>query len=400
YNISDKYKKYFSDVNNKSWENIKYYTEHSDNSKWKGSCYGLACVQILAKSGLLKVSDIEKNAGSLYDLSAPKDNENVESLINFYHLQQYTENGDKKLKSMLASMSNSARVDKVIDFAKKAQNGDTPALLVFNFSSNKNEGKLKEAHAVVIYGIEYGDWTIDKCGDKYDCRILISDSNTTGFDKDYCMYINTKNHSWEIPYYDNNGMGYCKNTNSRNDSYAQIQYVTNDLAFIDQLQYASSDTKPTEETPDYSSISINTSDTSFGVSYYENNSSGINSSVIDLIYFGSSINGAGDNTVNAILPTADVSYEYDAKDKADFNTVIDYTNSRLGADVKNGSYAVYKPDKSVEFHGDNSEYSLSMILNKGYHPTDWYKIKVSGDNADNALLRVTDEGYVLESDNL
>ncbi|MCD7891847.1 MAG: dockerin type I repeat-containing protein [Ruminococcus sp.] len=54
----------------------------------------------------------------------------------------------------------------------------------------------------------------------------------------------------------------------------------------------------------------------------------------------------------------------------------------------------------MEFAGEDSDYTLSMVLNDDYHATDWYKVNVSGEGADYAKLAVSDEGYVLTSDGL
>ena len=403
YRISDKHKDYFSKVNNKSWEKIRYRTEKSNDESediWNGSCYGLACVEILVKMGEIAAEEIQADASCLHDLDVPKDNADVESIINFYQLQQYTTIGENNLTLMLSYMSNKQRVDKVISAAEEAQNGGVPSLLVFDYSKNKSQ-KIRVAgrHAVVAYGIEYGEWTIEASGNTYNCRILISDSNVDGFQDDNCMYIDTENYYWEIPYYDKNGMGLC--TNKNKNEYAQIVYITNDLAFIDQMSY--SEDKNTES---ISKISIDTADTAFNVSYYSDDpDSSVNSSDdFELIYYGGSAADAEENiygeTVNALLPTADVAYEYDTKDITAFKTAVDYTESRMTADVSNGSYAIYQPNESVEFVGEDSDYTLSMILNEGYYSTDWYKIEVTGENAAEAKISVSDAGYILSSDSL
>ena len=41
-----------------------------------------------------------------------------------------------------------------------------------------------------------------------------------------------------------------------------------------------------------------------------------------------------------------------------------------------------------------------MTLNDGYHPTDWYKISVSGEDSNNSRLEISGNGYILISDSL
>ncbi len=405
YHISDEYKKIYQNLDNKHYESIKNRTQikSGEKDKWSGSCYGLACLEILVKSGKILPQSVYDGAESLYQIPTPKENEKVESLINFYHLQQFTEYGEKKLNSIASITSTEERVNQAIAAAEKAQESGKPALLVFDYSKNKSSNSM-EAHAVVIFGIEHGEFPIESSGVTYDSRILISDSNTFGFNDDCCMYFDSKTHEWEIPYY-NKGMDYCNSSKKGKEKIAQIKYVTDDTDFMDFMRL--SEKLPDTDEPDYANISINSAASNIGeISYYGESTGGINAAEeVELIYHGGAIGDTSDTeedkeTVNALLLNAGASYEYDSRGISDFDTVLDYPESRLEADVTNGSFAVYVPDKSVAFEGENSSYNLSMVLNEGYHPTDWYKIEVSGDEANTGEITVTDEGYVFKSDGL
>lgn len=405
YHISDEYKKIYENLDNKHYESIKNRTQikSGEKDKWSGSCYGLACLEILVKSGKISPESVYSEAESLYQIPVPKENEEVESLINFYHLQQFTEYGEKKLSAIAGITSAEERVNLAIAAAEKAQESGKPALLVFDYSKNKSSNSM-EAHAVVIFGIEHGEFPIASSGVTYDSRILISDSNTFGFNDECCMYFDSETHEWEIPYY-NKGMDYCNSSKKGKEKTAQIKYVTDDTDFMDFMHL--SEKLPDTDEPSYANISINSAASDIGeISYYGESTGGINAAEeVELIYHGGAIGDTSDaeedkETVNALLLNTEASYEYDSKGISDFETVLDYPESRLEADVTNGSFAVYVPDKSVSFEGKNSSYNLSMILNEGYHPTDWYKIEVSGDKADTGEITVTDEGYVFKSDSL
>lgn len=173
-------------------------------------------------------------------------------------------------------------------------------------------------------------------------------------------------------------------------------FVTNDVNLIN---YPKSNIGVSDISVD-SIISINSESFDYAVSYYKENSGSYESDVCDLIYCSNGFGGDGDDNIYAILPDADVSYEYFEKSTGEFDTTVEYTNSSLTADVSNGDYAIYIPDESVEFAGEDSDYTLSMVLNDDYHATDWYKVNVSGEGADFAKLTVSDEGYVLTSDGL
>jgi hypothetical protein len=154
-----------------------------------------------------------------------------------------------------------------------------------------------------------------------------------------------------------------------------------------------------------STINIKSSTASFGVAYYDQNiPDGISDEDCELIFYGSlnmSANDSGSrHTISAILPQADRPYEYFEKKYTAFDTTLNFTNSALRVNAANGLYAVYQPDEAVSFYGNQSDYLISMVLNEGYYPTDWYKIQVQGVNADSAELRVHKDGYVLSGGNL
>ena len=123
--------------------------------------------------------------------------------------------------------------------------------------------------------------------------------------------------------------------------------------------------------------------------------------MFELEFFYDNIGGdTADSPITAYLPTSDTPYEYFESSLNAFETTIEYTNSRFTADVSEGIYAVYIPDKSVEFSGNSSDYTLGAVLNTGYHSTGWYDISVSGENADKAKLEVNANGYIFTSDSL
>lgn len=397
YSISGEMKKQLdSRAENLEWD--KVVEKVSGNVKWDGSCFGLSAVEILAKTGKLDVSNIDRNATCLYDWSSPKNNQKVESIINYYHMLQYSDVFESKSNKFM-NMTNKRKIDSLINMVSDVEKGGNPVLVGFNFTESPSSKKCNKGHAVVAYGLEYGSWSYSE---RYNCRILISDSNVTGFENDNCIYINTENYHWEIPFYQEKYYN-CKNTNQSNkdNPLAQIRMATNDLNLIDTFGYLRNG-NATKVSDKESKIDINNNTNDFGVSYFNNNSSSdLNDATCDLIFY-SGMSGAeiSNKGISAILPDADVPYEYFEKGLEAFDTSIEYTNSKLRADVSNGNYAIYKPNESVEFVGDNSDYTLSIVMNSGYHPTDWFKLEVTGENADTAKISVANGGYIISSDSL
>lgn len=58
---------------------------------WGGSCFGMSSVYALYQAGQLDPSTYQKSAKNLSDLNWPRNDKAILSLINFYHLIQYTD---------------------------------------------------------------------------------------------------------------------------------------------------------------------------------------------------------------------------------------------------------------------------------------------------------------------
>ncbi len=385
----------------------------SNEGIFTGACFGMSSVEILVKLGYLEPKVLDSKADTLYSVSAPKTNTNAESYISYFHLVQYL-NSTKALKTQVSKIRTyEKRITSLIEMAEQVKNGGTPVFFVFQYYKSASEyaSKIKSSHAVVIYDVEYGSWTYSNkwtSTEEFNCRFLISDPNSSEFNDDQCLYVNTETWEWIIPYY-NSGHGYCcANGNSiangdpkKGTQYAQFLIMHNDETMLDPCGILTK--KAAEyEYEDQSLITVSSDSTDFGVVYHNDGSSGsINDSIFELDFFYDMIAGDSTNSpITAYLPTADTAYEYFESDYNEFETTVEYTNSLFTADASKGIYAIYNPDKSVEFAGQDSDYTLRAVLNTGFHPTDWYNISVSGEKASAAKLEVTGGGYLFTSDSL
>lgn len=394
YQISDSYLTMLNEsLSNIEWEDVS--DKASGGIKWDGSCYGMSVTQILAKSGLLNPKNIDSNSTCIYDWNAPVKDQNVESIINYYHMLQYSKVFES-VANKFTRYTNKKQVDTLIEMASNVEKGGNPVLVCFLFTKTPSN-RLGAGHAIVAYGIEYGTWSY---GEKYNCRILTSDPNVNGFDDECCIYINTNTYKWEIPHYQSVGYNCTNNNQDKNDNpYARFRLVTNDLNFMDTFGYLRKGQSVSITDVD-STIDINSGSTSFNVAFYdENQSNGISDADCELIYYSGLLDSnASSRTISAILPQVDVPYEYFEKNYTSFDTSMNYPDSTLRAKVSNGINAIYKPNKSVEFNGDNSKYDLYMLMNEGNYTTDWYKIHVNGINASVGTLSVDNAGYIVSSD--
>lgn len=155
---------------------------------WKGSCYGLSAVTVLAKSGLLSPSDLDPEAKTLHDV---KPTQQAVELINYYQLLQSVKSAEEGTEIQTFSQTKTAC--KAIRAARDVNNGKAPFIINIKTASGG-------AHAVVGYGLETGSWNFN--GIDYNRRVLLWDSNYSQPDERVALYINRETLSMAFPAYD------------------------------------------------------------------------------------------------------------------------------------------------------------------------------------------------------
>ena len=194
-------------------------------------------------------------------------------------------------------------------------------------------------------------------------------------------------------------MGGCHNENTQKakETKARITFIVDSVSLLDLFNLTQNISSPLKAETS-STINVLNEDGKVNVSYY-NEEGGFQGAECELEFLGD-FSGLGSGYLSAALPEADVAYTYYNNQKQDFSVSVCYTNSRLSADVTNGTGTLFIPDESIMFRGSNSDYELSVIFNDGYCKTDWYKISALGINSDEAEIKAVDGGYILTGDSL
>lgn len=165
---------------------------------WTGSCYGLVMTVLLAKYGMLTPSDIQGGTSAIGDITPDND---VQSIINYYHFLQYTE--PARNINIHSGLSDVSFFENIISLALQAENQGKPFLLSF-------DTKDGEGHTCAGCGIESGIWKLD--GKSYDRRVILWDPNfPDGYEDDICLYYRESDYDFSIPYY---GVKYTYGTHS------------------------------------------------------------------------------------------------------------------------------------------------------------------------------------------
>ena len=155
--------------------------------------YGMSMLQILTHNGVFSVSDIQSGAEKLSDVQFTSE---IESLIESYQLTRFNV---PQLKLKRAFVKNDTET--LVQTAMTSMTAKKYFHISLSIPETLPDGTFysKAAHDVVGIGISDGSWTFN--GISYDKCILTLDSNTTSFDENYCIYINTSDNTFCIPAY-------------------------------------------------------------------------------------------------------------------------------------------------------------------------------------------------------
>ena len=343
------------------------------DSKWKGSCYGMAITSILAADDILNPSDWQDGANFLSDIDGPP-SEDVESLINYYMALQKTDVIQNKIKNFLY-LTEKEKLQVLIDCLED----DSPTLLAF----------YNTGHAVVAYDLQYGTYNIK--GKAYNGKVLIYDNDDDTFGDAYCLYFNSSKGTWCIPYYSNAN---------------KLILVSDDINLINYHGYINGSNAPVESADSFiASLQSDPLKSDYSITKIDLDSNDdyvFSATNPDEIKEYSDLFDDNENPQNLKFAMKDASKGYALKlattEAVDLS--MRYENSIFDVTGSNGNIAVFDPSGYVSLEGSDTTYNFNMIYNDGYHTTDWYSFQVDGNHVDAANMKQTENGYVLHADNL
>ncbi len=360
------------------------------DSKWNGSCWGMAVTSILSCYEQFDFSAFDSLADNLYAL---ENSEEIESLLNYYWALQFT----NEFRTRIEAYKKQKDVAKVEDLLTQIAD-EKPTLLAYSFP--------KGSHAVVAYGYtvsENGGYTFEIDGENYtyDIRINLYDNITDyseGINPDTCMYVNTGQkgyYQWYIPAY-----GAIHNSKLEKNNTASISYVCSDVEILNYRGY------------------LNGTDTSAELPY----TASLETSAIN----GIKVTGAGGNG-DAMLGLEKIAVydgEYPAEDSYRYNMddsyegcsvelmnncsqtlTMDYENCMLTVDTENAESILFNPEgEYISINGNDFEYEVGLLFNDGCYATCWYDWNIRSDNTSDSvnITRATEalngkDGYIISS---
>ena len=352
----------------------KFIIAEEINDNWGGSCYGMSATTVLAKMGVINASYIQEGKESLYEIEKIN-NDDVESLINFYYLQQLLDPAVSNCREFL-KLNTVERLNIIEELASSVTRGGTPFILSFKGS----EG----AHAVVAYGVEHGTFQ-----GGYDSRILIYDCNFPEKSEQSYLYYNHGTDEWTIPNYPwANVLKRALADITIIDTINHKVETSNSVARIrakGQLKFYMYQEERIKEI---------TSET-----YIPNE--GIFSVFDDGVVLDEEGNLIPTDSMTVILPSLTESYRLKpANENAPCNFDMIYENICLSAVSDKAEEIVFEPEGKVSVEGNEGEYALTVCANEGYYNLPWYEFTVSGSDSSEISLEQTEEGVLVKGSNL
>lgn len=384
FELSEKQK---SDLN--AWFTNKYYMG-------TGMCFGMTVSEILARKGILKLSEYKLNDIINYNDINSSNTRLVISVIQGIFNTTYGDNYLQNLKLSTFNPVDYKQSDFLRNIETKLTDSNNLVMIGYKYKEGYKDSEKNNYHAVLGYGIEEGDYTIAEKNvvKKYNRRILIADPDYLSQNElkdEACIYYNSDYTSWVCPI-----RSYYWNDNS--DSNAEIYDV---LIDADSKDSPVGSGEGESENHYIAGISIynksgkqQTIEQVEGTGDPELNFTGDGSGIAR--YY---IDGGNRAELYALWnPTADYIVKYSTP--SDYNMKMDYEHVTYYANVENGKSTLVKPEGYINIKGSDANYSITMLTDDSERVTDWYALTVSGNNTDEVTLKKHENGYILSSENL
>lgn len=367
----------------------RFYINAMQRSKWGGSCHGMSTTAILSKVDVISPDQLQTGASNLYDVTKTSNDDDIESLINFYHLSQATTPLQND-KSQFSLKTTAEQLSELEQKASRVPTGGNPVLLCFGmYGTDKADNAYKRlgGHAIVAYGVEYkGDGWFDGWGWEpgYDSRILLYDCN---YPKDVTyLYFNHGTDSFKLEKYNQD---------------IRLERACNDITILDAVNYETS-TQNRYATLRFESVA--------GKYFLIQDGQKISiDGTTDLRRYGMAAYGddsiPADGTASAsgftlVLPSLDESYTIEPASSEPAQFSLTYKNTLLSASVDAAASLSFSPDGEITAHDAAGNYELSLCANEGYQTLPWDLVTVKGSKSEDISLKQTSDGIMITGSNL
>jgi len=396
----------------KQFDNIvKAFVKKQHKSEWGGSCHGMSTVVPLVKGGYLNLSDLGLDS-NISKLALPKSDSKVENLVNFYFLQQFLPGFINEKYNRLTIAEDNTSLREVVQETKKASQGGLPVRINYGFEKYDNTEKKNKTYGHSIVG--------------YKCE-CVAEMDSDGNHRVVANEQDPNFHEYQITIYD------CAKTNS--DDYSptymyigkDYNYCWYDGYFVKEIRGVSSSLDELNlvdyKTGNWSSICSDHYEMNFLATF--SNWGGVHISTSNKKAKLSRMGEGEGDLYTYTVPDTDVALDGDGNeipnnsyityfaddfkdeditltlgdtDECDFSMI--YTDCMVTANGSKVNQVDMESEGAVKIQADNSDYEISLTFNEGYYSMPWYTITASGDSANIVAMEKTEDGIVLNSDNM
>jgi len=127
----------------------KYCMRIQKNKDFGGSCYGMSVTMAMFKQGLMTPHFVQNGAENVHELSYPKNDIRVASLINYYQLSQSLPSINKKINNQ-SKLGTKYLSKELVNALLNIKNTGIPVVLGYEFK----DGWKWYKHAVLAYKVE------------------------------------------------------------------------------------------------------------------------------------------------------------------------------------------------------------------------------------------------------
>ena len=390
--------------------NVDALSNHAHES-WGGSCYGMSVWACLRKKGILKAPDNKTPIFVLSDYSCTKQ---VESAINYYHMQQYLKTSLNAQEEFM-NKTQTEQLGLLEQLCSKFNTSGMPVLICFEwYEKFKSNGECDTdsyaGHAVVGYGVEdIGPIQLDVQATSYtyNHRILIYD----------CAYPNNPNGSYNLYYNDEGiwcipGWGIVSDNSQTSDTKynnGRLALATADISVINAVDYTSGELSSLEKESSVkqSMTTIANNDYTLKWGNYCADISGFtvsnsNSTENINVVLAENVTTNGELTATAATAILPDSNRYIVESDED-NLVFQLNSGNYLTTVRaNASGSIdFQADGSVMLNtNEPTEYDIDLTANEGYYTLPWYTIEITGSNATTVSAMLVEGGVLVSGDNL
>lgn len=370
--------------------------ELMDNA-FLGSCYGMAVLSALSCYDLIDCKLYRENTHSLFELGNLTTE--MASLINYYSMLQYTE---EIWQYMARNMTEKTEAERLQELIANVESGKPT---VFCYYGDFNAEGNRSGHAVVAYGIEYGDFPLYVGHTNENGLYVTPTTPTHHMNGRIRIYDNALQHTPNTVSYlyfntDTNEWYYNGNDSEKN---ANICMMLPDIDLLNAngiLEGTAPYTIETDPLALFFTKALDTEHTMEKIRYDAGTWEVTESTDAEIQAFPLFLtSGETGKAQNFTMTDIDSGYALTLEAAQDLDLEMQYQDILLLAKADKASQAVFHPEGYAEISGAAAPYSLGMIENDGSYTGSWYDFRVSGIGG-NASLRRTDEGYILTADEL